>query len=83
MLCMFETSEKGNITIDKKVVTNKPIINQIIESKPQIIHKASLTVISHKMPSKLSSKINPKGALNEWQKNSKTLIKAHSPSSER
>ena len=71
------------MTIDRNIVTKIPMINQAIESTPQIIHKASLTVKSHKMPSKLSSKINPKGALNEWQKNSKTLIKAHSPYLER
>ena len=80
---MFEISEKGNITIDINIVTNKPIINQTIESKPQIIHKASLTVKSHKIPSKLSSNIKPKGALNERQKNKNTFINAHSPSSER
>ena len=64
----------GKDTIDNVRVSNKPKIKKSIERIPQIIQRASLTVISHKKPSKLSSKIKPNGALKERQKNPKNSV---------
>ena len=68
---MVFPKENGKIIIEQNMVTKIPIINQAIESRPQRIHNASFTVINHKIPSRLNSKIKPKGALNERQKNKK------------
>ena len=49
-----------------------PIINQIADKSEQIIQRASLTVNSQIIPSRLNSNIKPKGALNERQKKKNT-----------
>ena len=53
------------------MLKNKPSKKKPIESAPQRIHRASLTVISHKIPSKLNSKIKPNGAEKDLQKKEK------------
>ena len=63
--------QKGKAHIEKNRVKNNPNIKNSMESIPQRIQSASLTVISQSMPSRLSSKIRPKGDLNERQKKKK------------
>ena len=67
--------QKGKAHIEKNRVKNNPNIKNSMESIPQIIQSASLTVISQSMPSRLSSKIKPNGDLNERQKKKKKSAK--------
>jgi hypothetical protein len=68
----------GKEKIDTTRLKNSPTKKKAIDRSPHITQSANFTVINHKIPSKLSSKINPKGALNERQKNENKSFTKHS-----
>ena len=71
---MRAPKQKGKATIENKILKKNPNIKKAIESIPQRIQSASLTVMSQIIPSMLSSNISPKGALNERQKKKKKSV---------
>ena len=68
---MFLIKANGKIGTDNNMLKNNPNKKKRIDNIPQIIHKASFTVISQSIPSRLNSKMKPNGHLKERQKNKK------------
>ena len=57
---MLLTKEKGKVTTETNKLRNKPSKKKATDKRPQITHKASLTVNNQIIPSRLNSKIKVK-----------------------
>ena len=71
---IFLTNTKGKENSDTVTLNTNPNKKNTTERIPEIIHKASLTVNSHNIPSNESSKIKPNGHLNERQNHAITSL---------
>jgi len=77
---MLLTKEKGKVTTETNKLRTKPSKKKAADKRPQIIHKASLTVNNQIIPSRLNSNMKPNGHLNERQKKKKKVPNAPSAS---